>query len=443
MLPSRLSRPWLTLSLGLLLGCPPPHPGAAPSPRADGLAAAAPATAVPDVIPALDPPPSLSATPAPSATNVRAAGNVSTDSAALSPSPYEEPAPWWGAPYPKPFDLKRLSHQLPRIHVDGNRFVNEAGSTVIFQGVSIADPDKLIRERHWNRALFEAIASWGANIVRVPVHPAAFRGRGSASYFELLDQAVIWANELGMYVIVDWHSIGNLVTELFQHPMYDTSRQETYQFWRSAAFRYQAVPGVALYEIFNEPTLFNGKLGKASWQQWKSINEEIIDIIYAHNPAAIPLVAGFDWAYDLKPVAKAPIERKGIAYVSHPYPQKAKLPFQPKWEESFGFVAAKYPLITTEIGYMSPEERGAHSPAVDTQSYGTDITDYLAKKGASWVAWCFSPDWGPPLVSDWDYTPTPSGAHFREVMLRHAAQVATGGAAGKAGPLTQETAAKP
>ena len=52
-----------------------------------------------------------------------------------------------------------------------DRFVDEAGATVIFQGVNIEDPDDLELEGHWNRGLFEAIASWNANIVRVPVHP--------------------------------------------------------------------------------------------------------------------------------------------------------------------------------------------------------------------------------------------------------------------------------
>jgi endoglucanase len=355
---------------------------------------------------------------------------TSTSAAAPAPSNGAEvPAPWWDAPYPKPFDPARLAKRLSPIHVDGNHFADATGKTFVFEGVSIADPDWLIRRGHWDRGLFEAIASWGANIVRVPVHPAAFHGRGAQSYFELLDQAVLWANELGMYIIVDWHSIGNLGAELFQHPMYDTTRGETYQFWRSVAFRYQHVPSVALYELFNEPTVFNGKLGAMPWADWKRINEELIDILRAYNPDAIPLVAGFDWAYDLRPVAQAPIARKNVAYVSHPYPHKAKPPFQPKWEQSFGFVSAKYPLVATEIGYNPPGSRGAQSSDADTPSYPQDISEYLAKKGASWVAWCFNPDWGPPLISDWKYTPTPSGVHFREVMLEHAGKANQGAAA--------------
>jgi hypothetical protein len=316
-----------------------------------------------------------------------------------------------------PFDAARLSKPQSRIRVEGNRFLNEAGATVVFQGVNIEDPDDLEREGNWNKGMFEAIAGWNANIVRVPVHPPRFRRRGAQAYFELLDQAVLWANELGLYLIVDWHSIGNLLQGRFQDEQYPTSEAETEQFFRAVGIRYRSVPTVALYELFNEPTLGpKGRLGSTAWPEWKSFNEKLIDTLRQQHPEAIPLVAGFDWAYDLRPVADAPIERPAVAYVAHPYPGKTKPPYAAKWDQQFGFVSERYPLIATEIGYMRPDEPGAHVPAIDTGNYGVDITHYLARKNASWVAWCFSPSWTPTLISDWSYTPTASGTHFRAVM---------------------------
>jgi endoglucanase len=344
------------------------------------------------------------------------------DSATVAETPEASPADtaarqsgwWWEIPYPDQYQAGDV--KMGFISVKGNQFVDEKGKPVTFQGVSIADPDKLEREGHWDRRMFEVIKAWGANVVRIPVHPAAWRGLGKGAYFELLDDAVTWSGELGLYVIIDWHSIGNLATGMFQHPMYETTREETYNFWRSVAHRYQGVPTVAFYELFNEPTVWGGTLGKISWDEWKAIVEDIIDIIYAHDKQVIPLVGGFNWAYDLTPVAKAPVARKGIGYVSHPYPQKVKAPFKKKWEADFGFVADTYPLFVTEIGYMKPDEPGAHIPVMDDGSYGKRITDYLAAKGASWAAWCFHPDWAPPLIADWNFTPTESGRHFQEVM---------------------------
>lgn len=332
-----------------------------------------------------------------------------------------EAASWWDAPYPVPFDTGRLSAKAAFVSVKGNRFVDESGKTMIFQGVSIADPDKLSREGQWSRGLFEAIKSWGANVVRIPVHPAAFKGLGRDAYLKLLDDAVVWSNGVGLYMIIDWHSIGNLRTEMFQHPMYDTTLRETFEFWRTVSFRYKGIATTAFYEIFNEPTLYNGNLGQMSWGQWKAINEEIISIIYSHDKTVIPLVAGFNWAYELGPVAEAPIDREGIAYVSHPYPMKTGAPYEKHWDQTFGFVAKKYPLFATEIGYMPAGLPGAHDPVIDDGSYGPRMTDYLAKHGASWAAWCFHPDWSPQLISDFDYTPTESGQHFRKVMLEREA----------------------
>jgi endoglucanase len=67
----------------------------------------------------------------------------------------------------------------------------------------------------------------GANIVRLPIHPVSWQGHGKEQYFKLIDQAIIWANAQEMYIIIDWHSIGYLPVELFQHSMYDKTMKET------------------------------------------------------------------------------------------------------------------------------------------------------------------------------------------------------------------------
>src|SRR5215213_11631726 len=99
--------------------------------------------------------------------------------------------------------------KLLLIRVQGNHFVDPDGKTVLFRGVSIADPDVLEHQGHWNKQLFQQVKDLGANIVRLPVHPAAWRERTPAKYLALLDQAVQWSTDLGIYVIIDWHSIGN------------------------------------------------------------------------------------------------------------------------------------------------------------------------------------------------------------------------------------------
>lgn len=306
---------------------------------------------------------------------------------------------------------------LKKIKVEGNKFVTEDGKVMVFRGLNVADPDNLHAKGHWEKAFFQEIKNWGANIVRFPVHPTAWRKRGKVEYLKLLDDGVKWATELGLYVVIDWHSIGNLRTEMYQSDNYETTQKETFEFWRTMAKHFKGNNTVAFFELFNEPTVAKGQLGTCTWAQWKELNEEMIGIIRAHENDAIPLVAGFNWAYDLTPVKETPINAPGIAYVSHPYPMKRPKPWEDKWTADWGFVAKKYPLILTEIGFSGAEEIGAHVPVISDESYGEAITKYTAEQGISWVGWVFDDRWAPRMFSDWNFTPTRQGKYFKKALL--------------------------
>jgi endoglucanase len=195
--------------------------------------------------------------------------------------------------------------------------------------------------------------------------------------------------------------------------MYITTPHETYEFWRTIARHFHGHNTVAFYEIFNEPTTFRGQLGSVSWSDWKKTNEDIIHLIRSFDKQTIPLVAGFDWAYDLTPLRLEPIDAENIGYVTHPYANKRTRPWEPKWEEDFGFAAADYPIIATEIGFTLRDGQ-----KVTDDHYGNLITRYLESKGISWIAWDFDPQWGPTLLKSWNYDLTNSGEFFKEAMHR-------------------------
>ncbi|MBN1764562.1 MAG: cellulase family glycosylhydrolase [Sedimentisphaerales bacterium] len=324
----------------------------------------------------------------------------------------EEPREWWDSgrwrrPVPNP-DARKLG----LIQVKENKFVNPEGETVLFRGLAISDPDKLADQGHWSKEHFEKVKEMGAMLVRIPVHPVAWRDRTPEKYLELLDQAVAWCTELEMYIIIDWHSIGNLEMEIFQHPMYDTTKKETYSFWRMIAGHFNGHNTVAFYELFNEPSVGHGRFGRMSWSEWKKINEDIIHLIRAFDKETIPLVAGLDWAYDLAPIRREPIEADGIGYVTHPYAMKRKPPWPGKWEENFGFAAETYPVIATEFGFRLRE-----GEEINEEHYGPIIIKYLEGRGISWIAWVYDPQWGPPMLKSWDaYELTGSGEFFKKAM---------------------------
>ncbi len=315
----------------------------------------------------------------------------------------------------------QTANSLSKITVQGNKFMAD-GKPIVFRGLNASDPDKLAKEGHWDKSYLQEMKNWGANLVRFPVHPAAWRSRGKEAYLKLLDEGVQWATELGLYVVIDWHSIGNLKNEMYQNPMYETTQKESFEFWRTLAQHYKGNTTVAFFELFNEPTVMSGQLGTCSWQEWKTLMEETITIIRANGSQAVPLVAGFNWAYDLTEVAKHPIQAEGIAYVSHPYPMKRQKPWPAKWTADWGFVAEKYPVMLTEIGFCGADDKGAHVPVISDESYGDAITSYCDTKGISYVVWVFDPQWAPMLFSDWNYTPTRQGRYFKQALQKYATQ---------------------
>ena len=302
------------------------------------------------------------------------------------------------------------------IRIEGNKFLNESGETLVFHGVNIRDPHNLEQEGHWTKSHFEMAKAWGANVVRLPIHPPSWRTRGEEGYLVLIDQALEWAGELELYLVLDWHSIGNLKMELFQHDMYITSIEETSAFWNIVSRRYADEPVILLYELYNEPTVSGDNFGEMSWPEWKSINEDLIKVIRKNHPKSLIGVAGFNWAYDLSPIKDDPIHAPSIAYISHPYPEKREAPWEEKWEADWGYVADTYPVFLTEIGFALPHEEGVHIPVHGDEVYGNALVNYTRDKGISWVVWCFDPDWSPYMFTDCEYTPTRQGAFFKKVM---------------------------
>ena len=316
------------------------------------------------------------------------------------------------------FNLSSIANDW--VKVRGNKFIDSQGKEIVFKGLCYSDPGKLHRNGKWNDAYFKEAKNWGANMVRFAVHPATVRQVGWDDYFKLLDEGIEWAKKNDLYVIMDWHSIGNLKEEKYTNAAYHTTKAETFRFWTEVAERYKNEPVVALYELFNEPTVTAPEVGTCTWQEWKTLMEALIDAIRVINPNAVCLVAGFDWAYDLTPVEKNPIDRLNIAYVSHPYPQKREEPWQDKWEKDFGYVAQKYPVVCTELGFSLKDEKGAHIPVISDVHYAEQLMKYFEERGISFTIWCFDPDWAPMLISDWNYNLTTQGRFFKNYLQQSA-----------------------
>jgi aryl-phospho-beta-D-glucosidase BglC (GH1 family) len=300
---------------------------------------------------------------------------------------------------------------MPLLRVDSNRIVDSKNNVIFLKGLALADPGDSTMASNWNIDYFRKAREWGAQVVRIPVHPTNWRT--VPNYLTLLDLGVIWARAYRMYVIIDWHSIGNLQTLSFQDPMYATTTNETLSFWRQIASRYKDEPAVAFYEVFNEPD------GTLSWGSWKNFAQQIVNEIFQYNPKAIPLVSGVNYAYNLSSVGGSPITNTGVAYSVHPYPEKTNVAYpvlEDSWNVNFGYLTNLYPIIATEFGYKS-STNFTYYPYRGTTNYGNRIVNYLAARNMSWTVWCFHPVWNPTLISNWNFDPSSTaGVFFKSVL---------------------------
>jgi endoglucanase len=317
-----------------------------------------------------------------------------------------------------------------RLHVDGNSFVDQYGQKVVLRGMASPDPVQQAMRNNpnlsfWNEQYYQAMASWGANIIRVPITPYSIHQYGMNQVLRILDQTIAWAGENRMYVIIDFHSVGWLADGWFPPGGNETTLGRWTDFWQTISSRYANNDVVAFYELFNEPALnSHWPYTREDWLTWKSLVEPLINgTIRPNDPDKIILVGGLQSSYNLSFTADAPVRdiSNNVAYATHPYSSQfippANYATKSGWDVAFGDLSNEYPVFATEFGY----EQGlqyADDPLIDGIPYHQAIVDYLEAHHMSWAAWCFDADWQTRLLkNNQTYEPSPSGEYFRSRLL--------------------------
>lgn len=195
------------------------------------------------------------------------------------------------------------------LRADGTRIVDERGEPVTLRGVGLggwmlqegymlempgAGTQRSIRARivdligeakaeafyqawrdnHVTKADIDALAAWGFNHVRLPMHYALYTAPvseepvpGQQTWreegFRRTDELLSWLKANGMTVVLDLHAApggqGNDVNIADRDPeapsLWDdaANRDKMVALWRRLAERYKDEPAVAAYDILNEP----------------------------------------------------------------------------------------------------------------------------------------------------------------------------------------------
>eukprot|EP01113_Clastostelium_recurvatum_P009852 TRINITY_DN147_c0_g1_i2.p1 TRINITY_DN147_c0_g1~~TRINITY_DN147_c0_g1_i2.p1 ORF type:complete len:323 (+),score=63.48 TRINITY_DN147_c0_g1_i2:162-1130(+) len=289
--------------------------------------------------------------------------------------------------------------------VVGNKVVDADGKDHMFMGVDRCSLEWMPTGDHISAQDFRLMASWGSNTVRVPLNQDYWlKGAAnySANYNQTVYQAVQWAHQAGLTVILDlhWSDKGDLSNiHEGQQRMAD---KNSVTFWQEVAQMYKNDPEV-LFELYNEPH-------DVSWDVWLnggdsgdgftvSGMQELYNTVRATGANNLVVVGGLNWAFDLSGVATHRVKGTGIIYNTHPYNYGGKQPSD--WDAAFGYLSATDPVMATEFGDNDC------SP-----SYYTSFVAYAKAKGIMWTAWAWYPGGCtfPALINDWSGTPTVSGA---------------------------------
>ncbi len=127
----------------------------------------------------------------------------------------------------------------------------------------------------WNEHYYEMMASWGANVIRLPIVPYTLHNYSREDIVRILDQTINWADKYKMYVIIEFHSVGWIPTDSYEDEnTHGTTLEEFLDFWGWVSERYADNDAVAFYELFNEPVNYQPTNPKDDWQAWKGVVDQ-------------------------------------------------------------------------------------------------------------------------------------------------------------------------
>ncbi|MFC6999494.1 cellulase family glycosylhydrolase [Rufibacter roseus] len=294
-----------------------------------------------------------------------------------------------------------------------------------------------VRQIHFTKYTkkdFENIKSLGADVIRLPINLHAFT-RGAPEHvidpllFTFLDEAVNWAEDLDLHLILDNHSFDPIVS----------TRPEVEQIlekvWAQMAQHYKDRSDRIYYEILNEP---HG----ISDAQWNAIQGRIIEVIRKqdtkhyiivgasnynsyHNLAQLPvyhypkLIYTFHF-YDpflFTHQGASWVEPSLVPLANMPFPYRVQdMPALPNslrgtWMENAynnyqqdGTVAKvkqlidiaahfketrNVPVFCGEFGVFQPNSRSE-----DRVFWYQTVRTYLEQKGIAWTSWDYHHEFG-------------------------------------------------
>ncbi len=318
----------------------------------------------------------------------------------------------------------RAFAQTHALQVSGKDLLFD-GKQVTLRGVAVGDPF-LAREGRPLSDYATIANTWRANVVRISLHPSVWKHMSHERVIARLRSETQAALDAGMFVIIDWHTIGwpagyyePIQAGWDEDPrdLYDSKFSLAQNFWGEISKAFANEPRV-IFELWNEP-VFNKSDGDdpsgARWQKLKPYFEKLLATIRAHG-GNIVLATGNAWAYNLRGIRNDPLGGVNVAYAWHIYAGHDDND-ESAWAASLDDLQKIAPVLVTEWGFQrKTKEEFRGTPEGFGEKF---VRDFLEAKHLHSTAWCWHPDWTPVMLQrDWK-TPTEMGAFVLRYLREH------------------------
>ena len=254
-----------------------------------------------------------------------------------------------------------------KLSVKGTNLVGSNGEVVQLKGVSTHSISAF--PQYINKETFKEMRdNWNINVVRIAMYSNPNDGY-KPELHNKVKEAVNYATDLGLYVIIDWH--------ILQDNNPNTYKNEAIKFFEEMATEFKNNDNV-LYEICNEPN------GNVKWDKdIKPYAEEVIPKIRAIDPDSVIIVGTPTWSQDVDIVANNPItDYENIMYTLHFYAATHKDDLRNKLKTAH---EKGLPIFVTEFGISDASGNGTVS-----ELEGDKWIDLLNSYNISWVCWNLS-----------------------------------------------------
>ena len=252
-----------------------------------------------------------------------------------------------------------------QLAVAGNQLVDQAGTPVQLKGVSSQWLNFESRPFPESKPALEyARDHWKLSVIRAAMGTEMMYGYLTSPAAKMTMQTKVEtiiqnAIDLGLYVIVDWHTSAAVTATT-------TQQADAVAFFTDIAQKYGSSPNV-IYEPFNEPR-------RVTWAQIKPYHEALVAAIRAVDPDNLIVLGTPTFSQDVDLAALDPVAGTNLLYTFHFYACTHKQALRDKGSLALSRGIA---LFITEFG-ATPADGG-------TPGNGDNIV--CEDEASSWFSW--------------------------------------------------------